>query len=114
MNDATQMLREALIGTQLSAVTFVMDYFQFDFDGHRLTAHSVPAVNLYREDLSNFRDQLCAFIAQAVTSVEELPDTAIHIDFGDFGRLTIPLDEDSKRQVEAAEFRPFGKATWVW
>lgn len=114
MNDATRMLRDALIGTQLSAVTFVMDYFQFDFDSHRLTVHTIPTVNLYREDLSNFRDQLCAFITQIVTSAEELPDTAIHIDFGDFGRLTIPLDEGSKRQVEAAAFRPSGKAPWIW
>ena len=114
MNDATRMLRDALIGKQLSAVTFVMDYFQFDFDGHRLTVYTVPTVSLYRKNLSNFRDQLCAFIEQVVTSADELPDTAIHIDFGDFGRLTIPLDEDSKRQVEAAEFRPFGMAPWVW
>jgi hypothetical protein len=114
MNDATRMLREALIGKQLSAVTFVMDYFQFDFDSDRLTVHTVPTVDLCREDISNYRDQLCAFIAQIVTSVEEVPDTAIHIDFGDFGRLTIPLDEDSRRQVEAAAFRPFGKAPWIW
>jgi len=114
MNDATRMLREALIGQKLAAVTFILDYFQFQFDGSVLTVYTEPKANLFQEDIANYRDELCALIAKIVTSVEEIPDTAIHIDFGDYGRLTVPLDEDSKRQVEAAMFTPYGKAPWVW
>jgi hypothetical protein len=108
------MLREALVGQKLAAVTFVLDYFQFQFDGSVLTVYTAPKAHIYQEEISNYRDELCALIAKIVTSVEEIPDTAIRIDFGDYGRLTIPLDEDSKRQVEAAMFTPFGKASWVW
>lgn len=114
MNDATQVLTEALIGRQLSAVTFVMDYFQFDFDGNRLTVFTNPKVDLYSEDVPSFRDRLCAFITSEVTSVEELAGDAIHIGFGNTGRLTIPLDSDSRVQVEAAYLSVKQRTVWTW
>lgn len=114
MNDATRVLREALIGRQLSAVTFVMDYFQFGFDGNRLTVFTNPRIELYGENVPNFRDSLCAFIASEVTSVEELAGDAIDIGFGDTGRLMIPLDSDSRAQVEAAYLSVQQRTVWTW
>jgi hypothetical protein len=114
MNDATQVLGEGLIGRQLSAVTFVMDYFQFDFDGNRLTVLTNPKVDLYSEDVPNFRDSLCTFIAREVTSAEELTGEAIHIGFGNTGRLIIPLDSDSRVQVEAAYLSVKQRTVWTW
>jgi hypothetical protein len=34
-----------IIGRQLSSVTFVQDYMQFDFDGARLTTYTLPTVS---------------------------------------------------------------------
>ena len=45
-------LRERLKGDRLSAVTFVMDYVQFDFNGQRLTAYVWPDVEIDNEFLS--------------------------------------------------------------
>lgn len=114
MNEATRLLREALIGEQLSAVTFVMDYFQFDFDGNKLTVLTQPKAELYDEDIPNFRDRLCTFIAKRVTSAEEIAGIAIHIDFEGTGRLIIPLDNDARLQVEAAYFSTQKKTVWTW
>jgi hypothetical protein len=114
MNDATGILREALMGRQLSAVTFIMDYFQFDFDGNTFTVFTVQETTISRDAVPNFRDRLCMFIAEKVTSAEEIESVAINIDFGDTGRLTIPLDDDSRIQVEAAEFRIQGKTVLMW
>jgi hypothetical protein len=114
MNDATAILREALLGRQLSAVTFIMDYFQFDFDGNTCTVFTVPETTISHDAVPNFRDRLCMFIAEKVTAAEEIESIAIHIDFGATGRLTIPLDDDSRIQVEAAEFRVQGKTALMW
>jgi hypothetical protein len=114
MNQATKMLREHLVGEQLSAITFVMDYLQFDFHGKRLTVFTKPKADIYNEDIPNFRDRLCAFITREVTSVEEVSGDAIRIDFGRSGRLTIPLDDDSRVQVEAAYLSAQQKTLWTW
>jgi hypothetical protein len=114
MTTTNEIREEALVGRQLSAVIFVMDYYQFDFDGIRLTAYAPPVVALESPDSPNFRDQLCAFIAQTVTSAEEVADVALHIGFGSFGRLSILLDGDSRVTVEAAQLSRPGKPSLVW
>lgn len=114
MNPSTKLLRESLIGEELSAVRFVLDYFQFDFDGMTLTVLTEPRADIYHEDIPSFRDRLCAFITKKVTSAEQITNAAIHIDFGDTGRLTIPLNDDSRVQVEAAYFSVQHKTVWTW
>jgi hypothetical protein len=56
----------ALFGRSLSAVTFVLDYVQFDFDGMQLTAYTLPEVEASgrrwtSQDLG-WRDAPCARI----------------------------------------------------
>ncbi|QWT21270.1 hypothetical protein KPL74_04545 [Bacillus sp. NP157] len=111
---ANEILEEALIGRQLSAVTFVMDYFRFEFDGNNLIVYSLPIATFQQDPEGGFRDQLCAFIARDVTSVREIEGVAVHIDFGEFGRLSVPLDEDSQRTVEIAELLREGKTVLMW
>jgi hypothetical protein len=54
---------QMLIGEQLSAVTFVQDYLQLQFDGPRLTVFSHPVVMLgdktFHWGKPGFRDALC-------------------------------------------------------
>lgn len=93
---------------------FVMDYLQFDFDGNRLTVLTKPEVERCNADIPNFRDRLCDLIASEVTSVEEVAGKAVHVGFGDTGRLTILLDSDSRAQVEAAYLSVRQKTVWTW
>lgn len=114
MPTTNEILADALVGRQLSAVSFVMDYFQLEFDGNRLIVYSVPIATVNGESIDGFRDRLCAFIAQRVSRAHEVQDVAVHIDFGSFGRITVPLDEESKATVEIAELILSGKSACMW
>lgn len=114
MTNATDLLKRILLGRQLSAVTFVMDYFQFQFDGAILTAHSKPHPVINEHDPGHFRDQLCVFIGAVVTDALEVDGQNITLTFGDVGTLSIPLDDASRQQVEAAELRDEGRTLAVW
>jgi hypothetical protein len=65
---------QIVVGAQLSAVTFVMDYWQLAFTGHIfsvLTWLSISARGKkIRSGEDGFRDLLCAQIAKAVSTVE--------------------------------------------
>ncbi|SEO77201.1 hypothetical protein SAMN02800692_2047 [Luteibacter sp. UNC138MFCol5.1] len=114
MTNATSILKRVLLGRQLSAVAFVMDYFQFQFDGATLTSYSKPRPVIYEHDPGHFRDQLCAFIGAVVTDALEVDGQNITLTFGDVGTLSIPLDDESRQQVEAAELHDEGRALAIW
>ncbi|UPG88176.1 hypothetical protein L2Y96_12175 [Luteibacter aegosomaticola] len=114
MTSTNEILQEALVGRQLSAVTFVMDYFQLDFDGNRLTVYGPPVISLEQEIQGGFRDRLCAFIAHDVTSVREVENVALYILFEGFGQLSVLLDEESRVTVEAAELHSAGRTILIW
>lgn len=114
MLTTNDVLNKALVGRQLSAVTFVMDYFQFHFDDNRLTVYSLPTATTGESVIPNFRDRLCAFIGRDVTFAEEVLGVALNIDFGTFGRISIPLDEESRVTVEAAELSQAGTSVLMW
>src|SRR2546423_14255070 len=70
LGDAIQIV----VGAQLSAVTFVMDYWQLAFTGHIfsvLTWLSISAGGkTIRSGEDGFRDRLCEQIAKAVSAIE--------------------------------------------
>src|SRR5258705_1487477 len=70
LGDAIQMV----VGAQLSAVTFIMDYWQLAFTGHIfsvLTWLSISADGkTIRSGADGFRDRLCGQIAKVVSAVE--------------------------------------------
>lgn len=95
---AMETLRARLEGESLSAVTFVMDYLQFDFNGHRLTTYVWPEVEIEDGVLSSgqpgYRDSLCSFIASGVESVEETSAGGVVIEF-DRGTIRLnPAEAD--------------------
>jgi hypothetical protein len=61
---------KSIIGQQLSAIVFIMDYLQFQFGGLRpmLTAITLPTVELDAEVFgphsSGYRDRLCERITK--------------------------------------------------
>lgn len=105
---------DVLLHRQLSAVTFVQDYLQLDFDGKRLTVYAWPAVSLcdsrFTVDDNGYKDALCAFIAKPVTKTTET-ESEIVLAF-DCGSITIDLVEDLG--MEHLVYDDTVSNTWAW
>jgi hypothetical protein len=89
---------QRLVGEQLSAVCFVQNYLQLEFDGYKLTAYTTPLVEtLPNEWLAYEHDQyknvLCRLIACQVKQVASEPGRIL-ISFKDCKeRISLPLHE---------------------
>ena len=99
---------EILVGEQLNAVTFVMDYVQVHFNGPTLT-FLVPVYVRVPEHQLVFpgpggRDALCELIGAEVASVQA-NDDIIDVEFRDGRRLRAPLAEEHRSGPEAAHFQ---------
>jgi hypothetical protein len=64
----------AIVGEQLSAVCFVQDYLQLEFDGYKLTTYTTPMVVIgdstciaYNQE--NYKNLLCDFLAKKVRDI---------------------------------------------
>jgi hypothetical protein len=62
---------EEILDSQLSAVTFVMDYVQFEFDGPRLTAVTWPTV-LLGDRLFRCEPRISSVVARNQPSLTEM------------------------------------------
>ncbi|WP_250623316.1 hypothetical protein [Pinirhizobacter soli] len=101
----------------VSAILFVQDYVGVDFNGPLMYMFSDPIVTLPPGDTRElgFRDKICELIGQVVDSAEEQPDEFFKISFKNGMTLTLPLDQDSRVQVEAGTFHhQRGKMDIVW
>ena len=83
-----------LVGSRLSAITFVMDYVQCDFDAAKLTAYTVPTVKAdgrtWSPTDSGWRDALCGRIGVVVRRVVR-SDEQLSIDFEDNSEMAVSL-----------------------
>jgi hypothetical protein len=99
-----------LVGSQLNTVAFVMDYVEFKFNGPILRALTDPIVDTgtsrHLFPSAGSRDALCELIGSDVRSVVVRPRDRIEVDTDRGAKLIIPLDEESRRGVEAAHFVP--------
>jgi hypothetical protein len=100
----------ALIGEQLNAICFVMDYVEFHFNGPILRALSKPVVERAAErhifPAVGSRDALCSLIGDEVVSVDVREEDAIELRFSSEQVLRIPLDARNRTGPEAAHFLP--------
>ena len=87
-NDAIQVI----VGEKLSSITFVLDYWQLDFDGHQITI--LTKLSVSRDSTTTysgqdlFRDRLCEQIGKIVERAEFAADTLV-ITFGDASSIRI-------------------------
>ena len=99
---------EDLIGEELNAVCFVMDYVEFHFNGPILRALSNPRVRSRNGEASfpepESRDQLCALIGRVVEQVTVLEEQQITVSMSGELQLVIPLDAEHRVGPEAAHF----------
>lgn len=106
--DEEELLRP-LIGEQLSAVVFVQDYVQLQFDGPYLTAITLPVVtvgiNRFSQTTPGYRDALCERIAHTVRSAIVSKGFEIQVKFDDESSISISLRPEDYRAAHAAIFQ---------
>jgi hypothetical protein len=109
---------QPLVGEELSAVVFVRDYIQFQFDGPGLTAVNDPTVEaqgrIYQPAVQGYRDALCERIGHSVVSAEIAEGQEIRIEFDDHSKISISLRPDDYAHGPEAAIFDHGEDTWVW
>lgn len=108
-----------LVGEELNAVCFVMDYVEFHFNGPLLRALSNPVLEKGKErhafPAPGSRDALCSLIGATVVEVDVRDEVAIEIGLSSGHVLRIPLDQSARIGPEAAHFLPgVGGPLQVW
>jgi hypothetical protein len=99
---------QVIVGEKLSAITFVLDYWQLQFDGPSITALTRLEVNAtgykLRDGDDQFRNLFCDQIGKVVASVALKPAEAFGIKFEDDSSVTISLNPEDYRGPEAVIF----------
>jgi hypothetical protein len=108
----------SIVGKQLSAVVFVQDYIQLQFDGPGLTAVTLPTVKVVDKQIAwgmpGYRDLLCERIGKLVTSASVTEGEEICIEFNDGSSVAVSLRDEDYQTAEAAIFHDGPTQTWVW
>jgi hypothetical protein len=108
METTAKKLTESIVGEKLSAITFVLDYWQLQFDGpsiNALTRLEVSANNLVLLDgADQFRNLICGQITKIVASVALIENEAFVITFEDQSCIKISLKPEDNQGPEAMVF----------
>lgn len=109
---------DGLIGRVLSAVVFVQDYLQLQFDGSTLTLTTWPVVETEQGEFKygepRYRDVLCGCIAKNVDVADVIPGDRLVIGLSDRVQLAISLRSDDRVDPEAARLDQEDGHWWVW
>jgi len=104
-----QTFLQPLIGECLSAVTFLMDHVQMDFNGSVLTALNPvvirAGVQQWRPLDSGWRDALCGRIGLSVDAVKDT-EAELAIEFNDGSVVSLSLRAEDYIGPEAFTFNP--------
>jgi hypothetical protein len=118
MNQAEKSILEELKGCELSAVVFVRDYLQLQFDGPYLTIFVWPRVKrqgtVFERGTLRYRDALCEQIGKAIGGVVEESDRRLSLFFTDGSIVEISLLPEDRRGPEAVLFRGGKGRSVVW
>ena len=119
LNDFKGAPLSSLDNRELSAVTFVRDYLQLQFDGPFLNVYVWPIICLATKRLATgspgYRDVLCGLIGQSVVAAVEEPRTKLAIHFGKDIALEISLKAEDQIGPEAAMLKDgTGQLCVVW
>jgi hypothetical protein len=101
----------------MTAVSFVLDYINLQFDDAFLTALSLPWVRANNSKLAfgvaGYRDMLCERIGHQVNAASET-EKEIRLAFDDGSVIAIPLGSEEYRGVEAAILQIGPEIKCVW
>jgi hypothetical protein len=108
-----------LIGEQLTAVVFILDYVQLQFsNGSTLTALTWPSVDadgtatLY--GMPNYRDALCERIAKTVRAGTVVEGENLRVEFDDDSVISVSLKPEDYSAAEAAVLDHGADDWWSW
>jgi hypothetical protein len=108
----------SLLGEPVNAVSFVMDYVEFHFNGQVIRALSSPILETqsgrFQFPSAGSRDALCSLIEDTVTDVQASEDSSLTLSFSSGARLTVPLDHQSRVGPEAVHFMKDGEFVVIW
>jgi hypothetical protein len=103
-------------GRQLSAVVFVQDYVQLQFDGPGLSAYTLPVVVFGERHLEpgspGYRDGLCGQITKRVRRAYLEEGRRFQIDFEDGSAIVISLRTEDRHGPEAIWFHSGRGKEW--
>ncbi|MBI5293876.1 MAG: hypothetical protein HY869_00260 [Chloroflexi bacterium] len=107
-----------LVGTEMSSVEFVRDYFQLRFDGPCLTAITNPVLFInnkkYTRNDFGFIDLLCSCVSKKVKDAF-VDNEKIMLQFEEETSIEISLKQEDRRTTEAAWFtKESNVPMWVW
>ena len=106
---------EQVIGEKLSAVVFVLDYHQLQFDGPTFTILNPITVTSRGSSMAvgedQFRNRLCEQIAKVVRRVECREGDALVIEFEDRSTISVSLKDEDYTVPEAVIFQ--GDNVWT-
>jgi hypothetical protein len=110
---------DVLVGEEINAVCFVMDYVEVHFNGPILRSLTNPVVEFkgerYEFPLPGSRDVLCSLIGSEVGAVELDDFRFIRLRTRAEHGLITPLDQSSRVGPEAVHFVPgVGEPILVW
>ena len=110
----TNKILDVLVEQQMSAVIFVQDYLQLDFDGKRLTLNVWPKVSLdgttFVSADTGYKDALCSLIGRKVVAVSEA-----EIEIGlIFDEAQVSIDLSVNIGVEHMIFEDTLTNAWGW
>lgn len=116
-SEGEQSFIRSLEGHQLSAVIFVMDYLQLQFDDLLLNSYIWPQVKIKDAMLTfsmpGYRDALCERIRRNVVQALEYENDRIEIRFDDEGSFIISLEEEDRTSPEVAMLQDQKNNRWV-
>jgi hypothetical protein len=107
-----------IVGEQLTAVTFIHDYLQLQFDATlAMTLLVFPVLNVGDNRLSigepGYRDALCERIEKTVTHAYVRENEEMRIAFSDASSISVSLREADRIGPETVLFHN-GPKLWVW
>ena len=101
-----------IVGTELSAVVFVRDYLQFQFDGPSMSAMTPVTVTTAKGSVTSgddqFRNRLCEQIGKKVSQVAIRESEALNIAFTDGSLVLVSLKNEDYGGPEAVVFQGRG------
>jgi len=109
-----------IIGLRLTAVVFVEDYMQLQFEAPAtvLTAITLPSVTVsgehWHDGTPGYRDALCGLISKSVRTASVIEGREIRIELENQAILTVSLNPEEARGQEAATFSTGPGNLWVW
>ena len=98
-----------IVGEKLSAITFVLDYWQLQFDGPEINVYSRITVrskgSVVRDGDDQFRNRICERIGKIVEETKLEESEAFIVSFEDQSSISISLRPEDYRGPEAMLFR---------